>query len=948
MPFERIFPKCIHVECPLIETCAFTSTRIDRSVYHTSDTPVDVLIIGASSTLKDMFSLNSFSGPEAKIIKEVITEIIPDSSIAYSNIVRGCYLDRSKVYNPRNLPIKILPPDAFNRTRSLSLSTHPFKNEIIKKCLPHLIYDIKILKPKLIIALGTTVKDALFPKEQKNILNLINHYRSLEIGELSIPVRFMTSIVALLNNPSGQATWKKQLTACFTNKVANPDTKLGHTYILNNFDEAIYYLRSLKEIENDISIDCETANLCKKYGNKLATIQFAETNNNGVVLPFNHFESPFTPDEIEILRKELYDLFKTPSHIRSWVGHNLKFECNIFASNIGTPLVSAPIYDTMIGAYLIDENRRERSSEFKYGIYSLKQLAYDYVNWDGYDKGILKERKDGNLIDLKLTDLATYGAMDVYITRRLMYAQKEEAIEQNYLPQLETLMKYLYGPMVLLFSNIEQNGFYVDRYELRKMVSKDSILLKSINDILENIINIPEVQRANDILLMLFNKQKITPLGRKPWVFDFSKDNHPQTLFFDVCGLRPGIMGKSGNYSVDASWQKQNSSHPLVKLYMEWSAMRHLYDTFATTLYNRVDPQKDDLDCKTDSRIRPDFNLTKAVTGRIACENPNLQNIPRSDTPAKKAIKNVFRAPEGYYLVQLDYKANEIRWVGILAQDDNLAKAIHMGKEMMEEYRRNPSEELLKKVDVYADIHKQTASMVFDKPIEEVTKDERQISKTVVFAILYGSTTRAVAESMNKEIEEVERWFKQFYERFPKIASWKSSIENHAKDYGYIEAPHGRRRRLPIFDLYRDEGGRFNETAVPREYMSRINTALRQSVNSPIQGIASDNGMCGAALFAQYIREHNKPWVICNAVHDSCVFQVPMQPDNELDIALDTAEYWFTTGVMEYMEQKFNINFNLPLEIDFDIGLVWGDMIKWNFSKEELAGIKLKLTNRQP
>jgi hypothetical protein len=104
--------------------------------------------------------------------------------------------------------------------------------------------------------------------------------------------------------------------------------------------------------------------------------------------------------------------------------------------------------------------------------------------------------------------------------------------------------------------------------------------------------------------------------------------------------------------------------------------------------------------------------------------------------------------------------------------------------------------------------------------------------------------------------------------------------------------------------------------------------------------------MCGAALFAQYIREHNKPWVICNAVHDSCVFQVPMHPDNELDIALDTAEYWFTTGVMEYMEQKFNINFNLPLEIDFDIGLVWGDMIKWNFSKEELAEIKLKLTNK--
>jgi hypothetical protein len=84
--------------------------------------------------------------------------------------------------------------------------------------------------------------------------------------------------------------------------------------------------------------------------------------------------------------------------------------------------------------------------------------------------------------------------------------------------------------------------------------------------------------------------------------------------------------------------------------------------------------------------------------------------------------------------------------------------------------------------------------------------------------------------------------------------------------------------------------------------------------------------------------------VICNAVHDSCVFQVPQGPDDEIDRALEAAEYWFTTGVIDYMRNAFGINFNLPLEVDFEIGAAgWGDLTKWNFSKQELMDIKQKL-----
>lgn len=943
MPLERIYPQCDDVTCPLHNSCNRTATRIERSVYQTSSDPVDILLIADNPSQKEMISPLAFIGPEKALIEEVTQEICPDNTIAFSYLVRGwpCDLSKSRKYADKpNTIIKYLPEYDLKWLKNLPLHTHPQKAKILNNCIGYLINDIRRLRPKLIIFLGNFVKETLSPNERKNLLELQNVYREFE----GSTVRFMQHYASVLKNPSSKKSWQKQLAACLTNKISTPDNNLNSSiYVIKNLPEAIEYIESLKEIANDISFDIETLNLNKKYGNKIATLQFSETNNNSTILPYNHAESPFLSNEIDILKKHLYDLFKKPSKIKSWIGHNLKFECNVLSSVIGTPLASAPMFDTMAGAFLLDENREERVAEFKYGINTLKQLALDYLNFDGYDKNVLTQREEGNLFQLPLQELAEYGGMDTIITRRLWLAELETAKEQNFISQLLNLMYYHYTYIILLFCDIEQNGFYVDRQYLRNLTKKDSLILSSIKETVDNLKNIPEVQKANDLILQK-KYPTMSVIGKKQWMFDFSKKEHPQTLFFDVCGLTKTKIGKSGVASVDDDWQQENKNHPLVAKYIEWSHMRHLYDAFVVSLYNRIDPQKDSVDSNIDCCIRPDFNILGTVTGRTSCKNPNLQNIPRGDTPAKKAIKNIFTALADHYLVQLDYKANEIRWVGILAQDENLATALWQGKKLMDEYRLNPNKELLKMAETYGDIHKQTASMVFNKPLEQVTKDERQISKTVIFAILYGSAIKSVAESMNKTIEEVEKWFEQFYRRFPKIAEWKQKTEQMAKHCGYVETANGRRRRFPIFSLFRDSHNYFSESSVPSDLKGEISSCLRQCVNSPIQGIASDFGMMGAALFSKYIREEDKPWKICNAVHDSCVFQVPY--DN-LEDSLEQSEYWFTKGVTEFMGDVYNINFNLPLEIDFEIGIAgWGSLVKWNFNKQELESIKLKLRGK--
>jgi len=938
MALERTHPYCTNNTCPLINSCNQTATQINRSAYHTSEDPIDILFIGEHASNKEMLHPLAFLGPEKQLIEEVIKDLCPDASIAYTYLVRGWPVDlgKSRFYSDKpDTKIKYLSLKEISWLKTLPLINHPKKQQIVEFCSKFLFKDIEQLKPKTIILFGNTTKETFFPNERKgHDKNGTRHFN----GSV---VRCMPNYTTVFRNPSSKKSWQNQLVSCILNKSTPTENELNcPVYIIKNLDEAIDYIEALKNTHNDISFDIETLNLNKKYGNKIATLQFSETNNSATIIPFNHKESPFLPDEIEVLRQHLYDLFRIPSKIKSWVGHNLKFECNVLTSVIGTPLVSAPMFDTMVGAFLLDENRQERVVEFKYGINTLKQLALDYLNFDGYDKGILTTREEGNLFTLPLQDLANYGGMDTIVTRRLYHAELEQARQQNYYGKFLNLMYYHYTPNILLFSDIEQNGFYLNKNDLRKLLAKDSIIVKATTEITANLRDIPEVQRANDILLKKDNYPVNFSRG-KPWIFSFAKKKHPQTLFFDVCGLKPLNIGKSGIKSIDAEWQKLNANHPLVKIFTEWSAMTHLYDSFVTTLYDRINPQKEYVDSNIDCCIRPNFNIIGTVTGRTSCNDPNLQNIPRSDTPAKKAIKNIFSALPGHYLVQMDYKANEVRWVGILAQDENLAKALWQGKKIMDEYRINPNEELLKKADVYCDIHKQTASMVFNKPLLEVTKGERQISKSVIFAILYGSSTHTVSQKMGVAIEEVEKWFKQFYTRFPQIEAWKHRIEEMAKHYGYVETANGRRRRFPLFNLFRDQNNFFSELNVPSDYRSKIGDALRQCVNSPIQGIASDYGMCGAALFSRFIREEKKDWKICNAVHDSCVYHVPY---NQLEESLTQAEYWFTTGITEYMAEIFDINFNLPLEVDFEIGLSWGSLLKWNFSKQELEAIKSKLS----
>jgi hypothetical protein len=171
--------------------------------------------------------------------------------------------------------------------------------------------------------MSNTVKDALFPFENKPITALQHVTNKTYRGSA---VRFATSPTGVLKNPSGRAEWIQRVSNMISGKAADHDMSLPTARILRTMDEVREYITFLKNFDGDVAIDCETENLNKRYKNRIATIQFSTDTISGVVLPYNHKESPFSPDEMTEVKDLLFDLFAHPSKIRHWVGHNLKFE----------------------------------------------------------------------------------------------------------------------------------------------------------------------------------------------------------------------------------------------------------------------------------------------------------------------------------------------------------------------------------------------------------------------------------------------------------------------------------------------------------------------------------------------------------------------------------------------------------------------------------------------
>ena len=284
------------------------------------------------------------------------------------------------------------------------------------------------------------------------------------------------------------------------------------------------------------------------------------------------------------------------------------------------------------------------------------------------------------------------------------------------------------------------------------------------------------------------------------------------------------------------------------------------------------------------------FNLDGTATGRLSCTGYSgnkgnnmgisFHTLPRDE---QHNIRDMFVAPDGYDFITADYSAMELRVLAHMAGEDNMRQAFLMGK----------------------DLHTYTASLVFDKAEEKVTKEERQIAKTVSFLIVYGGGAFNLSETLNIPKKKAEKIISQYAKVYPGIFKYMSKVNASIIEDGYITTLFGRRRNLPDVDspIYKIK-----------------NRALRQGLNFTVQSTASDVLVCAVLGIVNTLKERNLLAEFKATVHDSLEFISPKEKTQEVcSIIKDEMIN------CNYMKNTLGIKLSVPLAIDLEVGSSFGN-----------------------
>jgi DNA polymerase-1 len=272
--------------------------------------------------------------------------------------------------------------------------------------------------------------------------------------------------------------------------------------------------------------------------------------------------------------------------------------------------------------------------------------------------------------------------------------------------------------------------------------------------------------------------------------------------------------------------------------------------------------------------VHTSFNQTVASTGRLSSTDPNLQNIPIRRELGRD-IRRGFVPEPGWMLLAADYSQIELRLLAHLSRDPAFVHAFNAG----------------------GDIHRQTAAIIFDVPLELVTSEMRARAKTINFATIYGQGAHALSRQLKISNAEAREFITRYFERFRGIKEYLESRVEFAREHGYAQTIFGRRRYIPEL---RDRN--FNIRAFGE----------RTAANSPIQGSAADLIKIAMIHIAAALRDQKLQSRMLLQVHDELVFEAP---SGELDA--------LRTLVIQEMEHAAELS--VPLVVDVGVGANWLD-----------------------
>lgn len=534
------------------------------------------------------------------------------------------------------------------------------------------------------------------------------------------------------------------------------------------------------------------------------------------------------------------------------IAHNGKFDIKFF-TKMGIS-VNAYYLDTMLAHFLLDENLE--------GLHGLKDCSVMYTDMGKYDDPLdawFKERRikesDRNYAHLPTELLYRYACMDTDCTLRLANLFEPQLAEE----QLEEIMNRLIMPLSNTLMNAEYAGVLIDIERTTKLGDALRVEIKRIEDALEAKVGKMNFSSNDQIVELLFKRLKLP-------IIKMTEGKEPQP-----CTDESVLTALSSQHEVPA-------------LLLEHRGLEKLLGTYVEGLLERIDEF---------NFIHTDFRIHGAVTGRLASRNPNLQNIPRFKKAKKgetlsiqytfgNEIKSLFIPRPGYIFVEADYGQAEFRHWANYSQDPDMLRDLENG----------------------VDIHRQTAAALWKIKPEDVTKEQRQAAKSIVFGLMFGMQIKKLVRQLFEEegivLTEVQGQavINDFFRRYPKAELWLKAAVNTVKKYGQIRNIFGRLRRLP--------GITSSNNYIRSE-------SERQATNSPIQGAASDMNCNAANRLTRIFKEMGMDARLCILVHDSMLFEIPVDKGLECARIIHREMIRPIEGV------------TAPMIAELKMGTSWGD-----------------------
>lgn len=585
--------------------------------------------------------------------------------------------------------------------------------------------------------------------------------------------------------------------------------------LIQNADELRKAIETLAT-QPVVGLDTETTEL-DPYTSRLRLIQLA-TTDRVFIIDFDHFANGDSTksEALAPLRR----LLAAPRPIK--IAHNAKFDAKFIKHNLGVDLVG--LFDTLLASQLVGAGDIEER-------HGLETVASRYLN-EAVDKSERLSNWSFELSEAQLEYAARDAAVLLPLREKLIERLKSESLVKCAQLEFECVM-----PVV----DIELAGFYMHK---DRWLDQLGIVEKK------------RIELAEQLQQVLAEESSQGTLFGGPQRDDINLDSQQQ-LTKALTRLGIPVPESTRNWKL----QPLAAQYPIIGTLLEYRTVQKALTSYGENMIDLINP--------VTNRLHADFRQIGAPTGRFACTNPNIQQVPHAIE-----YRRCFSGhPEARKLVIADYSQIELRILAEFSGDRGFIEAFNSG----------------------ADLHRVTAAQVFNASLDQVTKEQRDFAKRLNFGVVYGIGAQRFALMTGLSVSDAENVLRRYFGTYRQLDTYLRDAANRAVSERQARTASGRLVRFRY-----DENDR-----------QQISMTQRNGKNTPIQGTSADILKRALKLLKEELSETNAK--VVNIIHDEIV--VEADADEAEDVAAKVERVMCAAGE-EYLK-------TVPVKVETEIADEW-------------------------